>query len=55
MWACAVRACERVRVPVSVRVREVLQVGPMRACVCVSMYVCMYVCVCVCVYMYGYA
>ena len=42
VWACAVRACECVRVPVSVRVREALPVGPMRGCACV----CVPVCVC---------
>ena len=45
-WACAVRARECVRVPVSVCVSEDLQVGPMRAC---RPCLCVRACVCVCV------
>ena len=43
--ACAVRARECVRVPVSVCVSEDLQVGPMRAC---RPCLCVRACVCVC-------
>ena len=46
-WACAVRARECVRVPVSVCVSEDLQVGPMRAC---RPCLCVRACVCVCMY-----